>query len=753
MLNLKSNHFQLTFPLLFSIVFGLMLIYLIGFLTFVPYPGFDFNLQTGTHIKVFDPGQIDIFQADDVITKINGITLESYRKNLLAKLWDGISIGDLVEIRIIRNGEPETVLWKFTGQTDAEVDHRLMTDWPQGFGFFLLSLGFYLSLDPANPLRKSMSVASLLAGLWFILTIGPVIKHLWFSPYLATLLGWMIIPLLLQIHLRFPTSFNKNTQRIERYGLPILWILCGIGFLLDLQFPGRQFHNGGLIFSIILSLVLLVVHYSYQKENRDAIHLMTRFFSVALLPTFILAALKGFGLELDNHAQFAVHFAHPLIPTSYLFALWHGKITRGSKLASRFLAAYIFITIIIIISLSIVDILELTQMEFGAIQIISLITVIGLISSLGFNSFQQVVEKYLIGVSVELPEILQSYKDIILTTHDTASISSIMGSLILPSLNIRQSVLVEIQSEQVIRVLDMRGVLGDQIPNVEELQHLLKLNKTILPPLQSRFLAAQKRWVRVILPLRFDQELIGVWLLGRRDPNDYYEEHIVQALELVAQQTTMAIINHQKSNRLRSLYEANINRNEAERASLARELHDDALNNLALLQREFSDPKLSGSLHAIITSLRKTIQGLRPEMLSYGLITALQDLADTLNERNECPRVKVDLQGEPIALDRNTELHIFRIVQQACENAVEHAKAKTISIQGNISKDNIQLRVMDDGIGMVKDMPLNLTALIQSQHYGLAGMFERANIINAKLKLDSTPGNGTSVILNWSRQD
>jgi len=83
--------------------------------------------------------------------------------------------------------------------------------------------------------------------------------------------------------------------------------------------------------------------------------------------------------------------------------------------------------------------------------------------------------------------------------------------------------------------------------------------------------------------------LIGVWLLGRRDPNDYYEDYVVQALETIAQQTTIAIINHHKSIRLRSLYEANINRNEAERANLARELHDDTLNTLAMLQREFQD--------------------------------------------------------------------------------------------------------------------------------------------------------------------
>jgi signal transduction histidine kinase len=44
---------------------------------------------------------------------------------------------------------------------------------------------------------------------------------------------------------------------------------------------------------------------------------------------------------------------------------------------------------------------------------------------------------------------------------------------------------------------------------------------------------------------------------------------------------------------------------------------------------------------------------------------------------------------------------------------------------------------------------LNLTNLLQEQNYGVAGMFERANIIDAKLQLDSTPGCGTTVTLKW----
>ena len=138
-------------------------------------------------------------------------------------------------------------------------------------------------------------------------------------------------------------------------------------------------------------------------------------------------------------------------------------------------------------------------------------------------------------------------------------------------------------------------------------------------------------------------------------------------------------------------------------------------------------------------------------MLSYGLVTALQDLADVLNERKETPRIEVDLEGDLIALNQNTELHIFRIVQQACENAQEHSGATTIKIEGQIGENSILLRVIDNGKGFKEDNPLDLTALIRDQHFGLAGMFERANIIDAKLKVDSAPGKGTTISLHWKK--
>jgi two-component system sensor histidine kinase DegS len=253
------------------------------------------------------------------------------------------------------------------------------------------------------------------------------------------------------------------------------------------------------------------------------------------------------------------------------------------------------------------------------------------------------------------------------------------------------------------------------------------------------------------MPLTFDQELIGVWLLGARDPDDVYPPEILSSLESIAQQTTFAIINHQKTARLRALYQANIHRNEQERASLSRDLHDETLNQIALLQREYSDPQLVESLNQITASLREVIQGLRPEMLSFGLINALEDMADSLNERSTTPPITVNLDGPALPLKglQEIELHIFRIVQQACENAIHHASASAITIQGTVNAELIDILVSDDGAGIEDASSLNLTVLINQQNYGLASMYERADLIKAAINITSRLGEGTQVQIIW----
>jgi two-component system sensor histidine kinase DegS len=94
---------------------------------------------------------------------------------------------------------------------------------------------------------------------------------------------------------------------------------------------------------------------------------------------------------------------------------------------------------------------------------------------------------------------------------------------------------------------------------------------------------------------------------------------------------------------------------------------------------------------------------------------------------------------------------VFRIVQQACENAVRHSHAKNIRIGGVLKSDSIFLTIRDDGLGFPAAGSQDLEQLLKQEHYGLVGMYERASIIGADLNIQSERGRGTLVEVVWPK--
>jgi signal transduction histidine kinase len=261
--------------------------------------------------------------------------------------------------------------------------------------------------------------------------------------------------------------------------------------------------------------------------------------------------------------------------------------------------------------------------------------------------------------------------------------------------------------------------------------------------------------VRLALPLRLGDRLIGLWLLGRRDPDDEYARPEIVVLQALADQTAIALAHIIQSELLRTAYKADIDRMENERASLARELHDHVLGDLAVLKGNADMRSPSSDFleiyNRVITSLRQTITGLRPAMLNYGLQAALSSLVDALADQAN-PRLSIELNVSEASVryDADLEQHLYRIVQQACENALQHAQTRRLTVHGSLEQDRIDLSVEDDGVGFETGERLDLAGLIARRHFGLAGMYERATLIQAKLMIDSTPGRGTRTRITWS---
>ena len=196
---------------------------------------------------------------------------------------------------------------------------------------------------------------------------------------------------------------------------------------------------------------------------------------------------------------------------------------------------------------------------------------------------------------------------------------------------------------------------------------------------------------------------------------------------------------------------------EAERKSLARELHDELgqylnvikLDAVAIRDGRLTDPtslrEQAGAIvtngnhiHTVLTSL---IRQLRPVGLDeLGLGAALEHCIDTWRPRLPDVRLSLELSGEFGDLSEAVTLTVYRVVQEGLNNVAKHAAAGQVTMRlertppGTGSPDFVTVTIADDGVGVDTKVP--------TQGLGLIGMRERVAALAGHLEVSSTPGSG-----------
>ena len=198
---------------------------------------------------------------------------------------------------------------------------------------------------------------------------------------------------------------------------------------------------------------------------------------------------------------------------------------------------------------------------------------------------------------------------------------------------------------------------------------------------------------------------------------------------------------------------------EIERKRIGRELHDDTAQSLSLISLELDS--LAGSsrlctedvtakLESLKTITDRTMQDVRryshelhPVILDHlGLVPALEQLAEDVSEHNGL-KVDIAVQGEEIKLNPQEELALFRIAQEALSNIRKHAQATQARISLSYQLNSVNLRIIDNGIGF--RVSKEQKAAISRGSLGLLSMKERAHLIGANLRIESTINQGTTI--------
>lgn len=189
---------------------------------------------------------------------------------------------------------------------------------------------------------------------------------------------------------------------------------------------------------------------------------------------------------------------------------------------------------------------------------------------------------------------------------------------------------------------------------------------------------------------------------------------------------------------------------ERERARIARELHDGAVQDLSALAMTLEPgPETNAAregMRTVARDLRALAEGLRPPVLDrFGLAVALSDLADRAAGAPTPLEVDLHITGEaPLSVE--AELVLFRVAQEALTNAAAHGRARRATVGLVLDGPVVSLNVRDDGVGFPN--AVSFDELVRAGHFGLAGMRERARAIGAELSLASPLGGGASVSIH-----
>ena len=275
----------------------------------------------------------------------------------------------------------------------------------------------------------------------------------------------------------------------------------------------------------------------------------------------------------------------------------------------------------------------------------------------------------------------------------------------------------------------------------------------------ATYAAMHRCQVAVCVPLRAGFENFGVAVFGSPDADVFTPDNI-DLLTAVCNQAIIALQNAQLFQSLKSEKARIVEIEEDARKKLARDLHDGPTQSVAaiamrlnytraLLQREPARvpeelEKIEDLARATTKEIRHMLFTLRPLVLeTQGLKAALETLVQKLRDTEPDLTINLELDDQVEKLDKDLQGMVFYIVEEAIGNARKHAQARNIWVRTFTEDSNYLIEIRDDGVGF--DVAKVQANYDQRGSLGMINMYERAEVMNAKLSIASAPGQGTRV--------
>ncbi|HEV7503659.1 MAG TPA: ATP-binding protein [Thermoanaerobaculia bacterium] len=412
--------------------------------------------------------------------------------------------------------------------------------------FWLMGTIAVIFLRPRDERWLIFVAFSYLTALWIVTGMGMRAAG---SAVIFHAVIWFFLPLAVHLHTVLPDRLFRGPAR---------WILLGLLYgaalvlsVLDLQLRvpvivSVWFTIAGVVASILLLFLrlFLPVDPAARVAVRTMLYGVTLglgpflLFNAVLLPVFQSMLVNGSNLLwFYPYMQVISLLCMPILPMSYIYAIYKHHLGALEFRANRLLGVYSFSALLFAAFTMTFFVLSgrwnTVPGDFLATTLVLTLVFVAATPLLR-DRFQGFVDRHVFGIKHTAQDVIGIVSSRIPSAFDREVLARVIANEILPTLLIRQSALYLFEEGRKETLYEQAVPAGDSEPGVEELYALLQRGGRYLLPRAGD--QSPRSWVRLVIPLVVQAQPIGVWLIGRRDPDDYFPASDVELLSTVANQ-------------------------------------------------------------------------------------------------------------------------------------------------------------------------------------------------------------------------
>lgn len=520
------------------------LVYAFVFVEKVAYMGVHFTpTAEGWQINTIEPcderpewcANRDRLAVGDILLRIGDLEFETYSTTSSTPLV-GYSPGDSVLLKVRRGDTEFETLWELPRVRLVERLIRV-TGIALFFPFWLAGTVVLILLRPRDQGWRLLVAFNYVTALW--LAIGSVSTwQVWYASILLHIIAWFILPVYLHLHLAVPTSLIRPGVRrflIGLYGLAVLMSILEITRLIY-----RQLFFLAFVLAVAGSIGILIFRLSRKAFVREkpATRLMLFGIVMGIGPTVLLSVGLVFTPLIPASLTLNLSlFFVPALPLAYTYALYKQQLGPMEFRANRLLGVYSF-SLLLLLLFFVLFAIGIPAVDNVSPSAAYLYTIISVLAFVVFTvairaRFERWINQLAYGVRYEPEQLVSLFARKLSGISQREKLLQIIDNDILPNMLIRQSMLWLKHPGDDYELLFATGMDQKTAPLTSERAGLLRANSGNYLP-QPIIGLSQYDWVRMVVPLEIRQRSLGIWLFGRRDPDDFYPWSDVQLLQTLA---------------------------------------------------------------------------------------------------------------------------------------------------------------------------------------------------------------------------